>query len=150
MRRSKLLKQYKFTIQYTSKKENERANVLNQRNDHIKKRNFNKNILKINKNDSLSTNAQKLNTTLKIFRNQKEQYFIKKERLIIFEKKINEIIKEYHDESLQKHFEISKILQFLRRHCRFSNMRRCVETYIKKCFSCQRNKHNIHRKYEEI
>jgi hypothetical protein len=79
----------------------------------MKKKLINKNILKINKNDSLSTNAQKLNATLKIFKNQKKQHFIKKKRLIIFENKINEIIKKYHDESLQKHFEISKILQFL-------------------------------------
>jgi hypothetical protein len=130
MRWSKLLEQYKFTIQYTSEKKNEKANALSRRNDHMKeKKLINKSILKINKNDSLSTNAQKLNATFKILRNQKEQYFIKKERLIIFENKINEIIKKYHDESLQKHLEISKILQLLQRQCRFLNMRRCVETY---------------------
>ncbi len=151
MRWSKLLEQYKFTIQYTSEKENERADVLSRRNDHMKKKNLtNRSIFKINKNDSLSASAQKMNATLKILKDQKEQYFIEKERLIIFEKKINETIKKYHDESLQEHLEISKILQLLRQHCRFSNMRRCVETYIKRCFSCQRNKHSIHKKYEEI
>jgi hypothetical protein len=111
---------------------------------------INKSILKINKNDSLSASVQEINATLKILKDQKEQYFIKKKRLIILENKINEIIKKYHDESLQEHFEISKTLQLLRQHCRFSNMRRCVETYIKKCFNCQKNKHNIHRKYEKI
>jgi hypothetical protein len=117
----------------------------------MKKKNLtNRSIFKINKNDSLSASAQKMNATLKILKDQKEQYFIEKERLIIFEKKINETIKKYHDESLQEHLEISKILQLLRQHCRFSNMRRCVETYIKRCFSCQRNKHSIHKKYEEI
>jgi hypothetical protein len=151
MRWSKLLKQYKFTIQYTSKKENEKTNVLNQKNDYMKKKKLiNKNIFKINKNDSLSTSAQELNATFKILRDQKKQYFIKKKRLIILKKKINEIIKEYHDESLQKHLKISKILQLSRRHCRFSNMQRCVETYIRRCSSCQKNKHNIHKKYEKI
>ena len=68
----------------------------------------------------------------------------------ISEKHINRIIKKYHDESLQKHFEIFKTLQFLRRHCQFHNMRQKIEIYIKKCFNCQKNKHNIHKKYEKI
>ena len=45
------------------------------------------------------------------------------------------MIKKYHDKSLQKHFEIFKTLQFLRRHCQFHNMRQKIETYIKKYFN---------------
>ena len=41
-------------------------------------------------------------------------------------------------------------MQFLRRHCRFHNMRQKIETYIKKCSNCQKNKHSIHKKYEKI
>ncbi len=79
MRWSKLLEQYKFTIQYTSEKENEKADVLSWENDHMKEKELiNKNILKINKNDSLSASAQELNATFRILRDQNEQYFIKK------------------------------------------------------------------------
>ena len=46
--------------------------------------------------------------------------------------------------------KIFKTLQFLRRHCRFHNMRQKIEIYIKKCFNCQKNKHNIYKKYEKI
>ena len=41
-------------------------------------------------------------------------------------------------------------MQFLRQHYRFYNMRQKIETYIKKYFNCQKNKHSIHKKYEKI
>ena len=111
---------------------------------------MNHNIFKINDDESLSINIQKINVILKIFNDDQKQYSIIKNRLHISKKHINKIIKKYHDELLQKHFEIFKTLQFLRRHCRFHNMRQKIETYIKKCFNCQKNKHNIHKKYEKI
>ncbi len=83
-----MLEQYKFTTQYTLEKENEKANALSRKNDYMKeKKLINRNIFKINNNDSLSTSAQELNVTFRIFRDQKKQYFIKKKRLIILEKK---------------------------------------------------------------
>ena len=78
---------------------------------------MNHSIFKINDDESLSINIQKINTTLKIFNDDQKQYSIVKNQLHISEKHINKIIKKYHDESLQKHFEIFKTLQFLRRHC---------------------------------
>ena len=84
---------------------------------------MNYNISKINDNESLSVNIQKINATLKIFNDDQKQYSIVKNRLHISKKHIKKIFKKYHDESLQKYFEIFKTLQFLRRHCRFYNMR---------------------------
>ena len=108
---------YKFTIHYTSKK-NDRTNALNKRNDYMKNKNMmNHNIFKINDDESLSINIQKINAILKIFNDDQKQYSIIKNRLHISKKHINKIIKKYHDELLQKHFEIFKTLQFLRRHC---------------------------------
>ena len=151
MRWSELLKQYKFTIFYTSKKKNDRADALNRRNDHIKtKKIFNHNILKINKNESLSINKHELSAILRILKNDKKQYSIEKERLHISNDKIDEIIKNHHDESLRSHSSVFKTLQLLRQICQFFNMRQHVETYIKKCFNCQKNKHSIHAKYDEI
>lgn len=151
IRWSKKLEQYKFKIRYTSEKNNDRADALNRRSDHMKNKVAIKHsIFKINDDGSISANVKELNATLRIFRNNKEQFLIMKERFDISKNKIDEIIKEYHDESLQGHSRISKTMQLLRRHCRFHHMRQKVEAYIKKCPSCQRNKHSIHKKYEEI
>ena len=54
-------------IQYISKKNNDRADALNKQKDYMKnKTEFNHNILKINKNESLSTNMKKLSAVIKI------------------------------------------------------------------------------------
>lgn len=111
---------------------------------------INHSILKINNDGFISINVQKLNATLQIFRVEDEQFSIIKKRLDISKNEIDEIIKKYHDGSLQDHFDIFKTMQFLRRHCWSHNMRQKIETYIKKCLNCQKNKHSIHAKYEEI
>ena len=54
---------------------------------------FNKSILKINNNDTLSANFKhKLNTTLQILKNEKEQFLIEKKKYLIMNNKINECI----------------------------------------------------------
>ena len=111
---------------------------------------FNHNILKINNDETLFANKHEVNTTFKIMRNDQNQFSIIHEKLQISKNKIDEYIKKHHDESLQKHFDVIKTLQFLRQNCQFSNMRQRVETYIKKCLNCQQNKHATHAKYEEI
>ena len=151
VRWSELLEQYKFTILYTSGRENGRADALSRRSDHMEiKEVFNHSILKINKNESLSANRHELSAILRILRDDKEQYSIEKERFHISDDKIDEIIRDHHDESLQGHSGVSKTLQLLRQTCQFLNMRQHVEIYIKKCFSCQKNKHATHAKYDEI
>ncbi len=80
MRWSKRFEQYKFKIQYILNKDNDKANALNKRNNYIKtKKSFNYNIFKINKNKSLLANKYELNATLRILRNDKEKFSIKKE-----------------------------------------------------------------------
>ena len=98
----------------------------------------------MNKNKSLSININKINATFKIFKDDKEQYFIIKKKLQISKDKINDTIKKHHDESLYKHFDVNKTLQFLQRSYAFLNMKQHVEAYIKKCFNCQKNKHFTH------
>ena len=71
---------------------------------------FNYNILKINKNESLLTNKHELNATLRILQDNTKKFSIKKEKLQIFINKIDECIKEHHDESLQEHLKVTKIL----------------------------------------
>ena len=98
----------------------------------------------------MSINKHELNAILRILKDDQKQYSIEKKRLHISDDKINEIIKNHHDESLRNHSNVFKILQLLRQTCQFFNIRQHVETYIKKCFNCQKNKHNIHVKYDEI
>ena len=111
---------------------------------------FNHNIFKINNDEILFANRHEVNVTLKIMRNNQEQFSIVHEKLQISKDKIDEYIRKYHDESLQNHLNVIKTIQFLRQNCQFSNMKQRVETYIEKCFNCQQNKHVTHVKYDEI
>jgi len=74
------------------------------------KKSFNHNILKVNDDKSLSINKHKLNAILRILRDESEKFLIKKRKLQILINKIDECIKEHHDESLQKHLEVIKTL----------------------------------------
>ena len=88
---------------------------------------------------------------LKIQKNKKKNNFLFiKKKFQISNEKIDDTIKIYHDELLQKHSNVKKILQFLRRNCQFFNMKTKIETYVKRCFNCQQNKHETHAKYNEI
>ncbi len=71
---------------------------------------FNYNILKINKDKSLLINKYELNATLQIFQNNIKEFLIKKEKLQIFIKKIDEYIKEHYNKLLQKHLKVTKTL----------------------------------------
>ncbi len=74
------------------------------------KKSFNYNILRVNNDESLLVNKYKLNATLRILRDNIEEFPIKKEKLQISIDKIDECIREHHDESLQKHLRVTKIL----------------------------------------
>ena len=71
---------------------------------------FNYNILKINKNESLLINKYELNAILRILKDNKKEFLIKKEKLQISINKIDKCIKKHHDKLLQKHLKIIKIL----------------------------------------
>ena len=132
-----LLKEYKFKIYYTLKKENDRANTLNHKCNYIKiKEKFDQNILRINENNTLLSNHEEITTIMRIIKNNKEQFSIQKGKLQISKKKINKYIKKHHDDSLQRYSRTIKTLQFLWQHYQFSHMRQKVETYIEKCFNC--------------
>ena len=74
---------------------------------------FNHNILKVNKDDTLFANYHEANAMLKIVRDDQEQYSIIHEKLQISKNKVDEYIKEHHDESLQSHSSVIRTIQFL-------------------------------------
>jgi len=71
---------------------------------------FNYSIFKINKNKLLLANKYKLNIVLQIFRNNKKEFLIKKEKFQIFIDKIDKYIKKYYNRFLQKYSKIIKSL----------------------------------------
>ena len=98
-----MLKQYKFKIQYTSKK-NDKTNVLNKKKLHEKKE-IHYNILKNkNKNELLSTNQKKFNAMLKIQRNKKTIFYTKKQTSNI-ERKNRRYNKKLSQRFIAKTFE---------------------------------------------
>ena len=132
----KLLRGYKFRIHYTSRKENDRVNALSRKCDYMKiKKIFDKSILQINKNGTLSSNHKEVTTTMRIIKDDEKQFSMKKGKLWILKNKIDEYIKKHHDESLQRHSRMSKIMQLLRKNCQFSYIRQRVEAYIRKCLN---------------
>jgi len=74
------------------------------------KESFNHNILRVNNDESLLANKHELNATLRILRDDTEEFPIKKGKLQIPIDKIDECIKEHHDESLQGHLGVTKTL----------------------------------------
>ena len=74
------------------------------------KKSFNHSILKVNNDESLLINKHELNAILRILRDESEEFPIKKEKLQILINKIDECIKEHHDESLQGHLGVTKTL----------------------------------------
>ena len=59
------------------KKNNDKTNALNKQNNYIKNKNTtNHSIFKINDNELLLINIQKMNITLKIFNDKNEQFLI--------------------------------------------------------------------------
>ena len=112
---------------------------------------FNRSILKINSNKSLSANFKhKLNATLQILNDDKKHFFIEKGKYLITTDKISECIQNYHNDSLQEHSEVTRTLQLIRQSCKFTDMKQHVKKYIKKCQCCQKNKHSTHTKYEYL
>jgi len=74
------------------------------------KKSFNYSILKVNKDESLLANKHELNATLRILKDDKEEFPIEKGKLQISIDKIDECIKEHHDEPLQGHLGVTKTL----------------------------------------
>ena len=71
---------------------------------------FNHNILKINEDETLFANHRKITTTMRILKDEKEQFSTYYEKLQISKEHVDEYIKKHHDDLLQKHSKITKTL----------------------------------------
>jgi hypothetical protein len=53
------------------------------------------------------------------------------------------IIREYHESLIGGHTGISRTYERLKPYVSWPNMRRDIESYVRHCASCQRNKHTV-------
>jgi hypothetical protein len=60
-----------------------------------------------------------------------------------------EVISCYYNNPLHRHPGITQIIELIKRHYKFLNMRNKVSKFVKNCVSCQQNKHSTHAKYRE-
>ena len=61
-----------------------------------------------------------------------------------------DVIRDYHDDPVQKHPGVTKTVEFINRDFVFPKMRFQMETYIKNCVLCQQNKFAKHARYGQI
>ena len=60
---------------------------------------------------------------------------------------ITKVIREYHDNPLQGHLGVTKILEIIEKSYARPKLRESVVEYIKKYIQCQQNKVLRHKKY---
>ena len=80
---------------------------------HNYQKKFDYSVLKINDDGIISANHHQINATLCSIKDDQKQFSINKKKFQILKNKVDEYIKKYHDDSLQKHLTVSKILQLL-------------------------------------
>ena len=148
---SELLGQYKFEIKYTPGKDNARADALSRRSDYVEGREpISHAILKVNQGGTLSANPQEFNATLRILRDEKEEFPIEQGKFKVPKSRERQCIQDHHDNPTHGHPGVSKTLQLLRRRFTFPDMRTKVATYVKQCATCQQNKSSRHAKYGNL
>ena len=166
---SKLLREYNFTIKHVSEEENERADALSRRSNYDESKQVIKTLLRqqstmlkladistiLSENeDQRIWNAYSDEDRKLLEDSKKNEYIVRNELLFInnriyVSKKIrNDLIREYHDESIQEHQSINKTWKKIARTYYFSRMRIRIFKYIDKCLECNQNKKSWERKQE--
>ena len=171
IRWSKLLGQYKFKIIYTPNKNNGKTNAFSRRSDHMECKNNIKTPVFKQKNDGFFTTNQ-FAATLKMFIPDVTKTFTKayainklvfdfkkqqQTTILTYQKKtyvpkscIKNVIRDHHDDPVQKHPKISKTVELISRDFVFPKMRSQIKTYIKNYVLCQQNKFAKHARYGQI
>jgi hypothetical protein len=174
VRWSELLGQYKFKIIYTPGKDNETADGLSRRPDHMGDKVIQeKSILHMDKAGNLEPSQQ----LMTIMRAAPEDDILKKitecyetdevakqlqedqgkRRIIKYAQGIylpqqlqEETIRNFHDNPQYGHPGIARTVNLLQRHYNFPKMKDAVRQYIEECPSCKKNKAENHAKYGEL
>lgn len=108
------------------------------------------NILKINKDSSLSANTKEFNYVLTVLQDTNEEFPVHKGKLHVKPQNEQECIKQHYDDKLRGYLGVNKTMELIQRNFTFLLMRQKVAQYIKKCVLCQQNKAARHAKYGHI
>ena len=97
------------------------------------------------------TKAYATNKLVSDFKKQQQTTILTYQKKTYVPKSCTEnVIRDHHDDPVQKHPKISKTMEFISRDFVFPKMRFQMETYIKNCVLCQQNKSAKHAKYGQI
>ncbi len=148
---SELLGQYKFDIVYTPGRKNGRADALSRRSDYMEGHEPQRQqILKVNRDGSLSAKPQEFNVVMRILRDANEQFPVEHGKYQVPSNKEQDCIRDHHDDPANGHPGIARTTEHIRRNFTFPGMKTKVSEYIKKCESCQKNKASRHAKYGNL
>ena len=151
VRWSELLGQYKFDIRYTPGRDNGRADALSRRSDYMEgKERVQHNILKANRDGSLSANTKEFNHIVRVLQDTEEQFPIQHGKYQVPKDREKECIRQHHDNPEHGHPGVTKTMELIQRNFGFPHMRQRIVDYIKKCATCQQNKATRHAKYGHI
>lgn len=140
-RQLELLGQYKFDIIYTLGKDNRRANALSRRSDYIEGNKTKlQRILKVNKDSSLSAEAQEFNTILRVLRDDSEQFLVEYRKYQVPLDKELDYIRDYYDRPINGYPSVVRTVEHIRRNFAFPTIRQKVSNYIRKCLEYNKNK----------
>ena len=148
---SQLLGQYKFDIIYTPGKDNGRADALSRRSDYMEGNESKpQRILTVNRDGSLSAEAQEFNATLRILRDSGEEFPVEHGKYKVPPEKDTDCIRDHHDGPTVGHPGVSRTTEHIRRNFAFPEMRLKVSKYIKRCDDCNKNKASRRAKYGNL
>jgi transposase InsO family protein len=163
-----LLSQFKFTIIYTPGKDNGRADALSRQPEYQGESRPTKLALLSqnedgtlgppgvlstttenrgpNKNNRIRGAYQDSDFCRKLQQNEEGLYQMNG-KTYIPDALMTEIIAEHHDAPHNGHPGGARTLELIKRSYDHPNLQDKVRKYIRKCSSCQKNKHNTHAKY---
>ena len=91
-----------------------------------------------------------LNKLIISFKKISNKLILFKELVYISEYQQKQIIEIYHDDSLEEHYKIYKMIKAIFWSYYFSHMQRKIIDYVSKCNLCHKIKLSRHEPYKEI
>ena len=176
----KELSNFNFEIHYQKGFKNIKADTLSQRPDYMKdKPQTRESVLALQKDERITYNHRILAVTIVITNNELEniiqdEYLKNKQAQRVLEKLIKrfektnkdlllfqgliymsehqqkDIIQMYHDEPLEEHHDIHKIIKAISQSYYFLHMQEKIKKYVNKCNLCHKIKSSRHRSYKEM
>ena len=142
IRWSELLGQYKFVIRNVRGKDNARADALSRRNDLMEASQQSQAVLVQHDEETLGPNVKELGMVLT---RKGKELGLNVPRQPNQDTHEEELIKRCHKPPEYSHPGIKETMRILARKAIIKNLKERVASVLKKCTSCQRNKHSTQK-----